>query len=362
MNYIGKIIKEFIPDGKSSRKSEGAFYRKDDGTIYFVFSHYRGNREDGGACDLAVSVSTDDGKTFSDEKVVLTCEECGATNIMSVSLLRMQDGTTGMFYLKKSGKTDCRMFLRRTTDFVSFSDETEVISDRGFSVVNNDRVLRLKDGSIIVPSAFCDTSAVAADVTHENLTEYVMPPAVAVFWKSADDGKTFFKAGKTEMPHKIFTTGLQEPVCAELDDGRLVAYFRNNSGRQYVAFSSDRAKTWTEPQPSVITSPPSPMSLKRLSDGRFFAVYNPIPLYYKRGETVGVKRAWTGARTPLVAAVSNDGVSDFKIEGEIETDKERGFCYCAVCETPEAILLGYCAGGETDGSTLARTRIRRIEK
>ena len=73
MNYPGKIIKEFIPDGKSSRKSEGAFYRKSDGIIYFVFSHYRSNREDGGACDLAMSVSIDDGKTFSDEKIILTC-------------------------------------------------------------------------------------------------------------------------------------------------------------------------------------------------------------------------------------------------------------------------------------------------
>lgn len=164
------------------------------------------------------------------------------------------------------------------------------------------------------------------------------------------------------MPHKIFTTGLQEPVCAELDDGRLVAYFRNNSGRQYVAFSSDGAASWTVPEPSEFTSPPSPLSLKRLSDGTFFAVYNPIPLFYKRSETVGEKRAWTGARTPLVAAVSKDGIKDFAVESELETDRERGFCYCAVCETPDALLLAYCAGGETDGSTLARTRIRRIEK
>lgn len=361
MKYPGKIIKEFIPDEVCTRKSEGAFFRKSDGTIYFVFSHYRSNREDGGACDLALSVSTDDGKTFSEEKVILTCDECGAKNIMSVSLLEMRDGSIGLFYLKKSGKTDCRMFMRRTKDLTSFSGETEVISDAGFSVVNNDRALRLKDGSVIIPAAFCDTNAVPKDITHENLTERVMPPAVAVFWKSTDDGKTFFKAGQTEMPHKIFTTGLQEPVCAELDDGRLIAYFRNNSGRQYVAFSSDGAKSWTDPEPSAFTSPPSPMSLKRLSDGTFFAVYNPVPLFYKRSETVGEKRAWTGARTPLVAAVSKDGIK-FEIAGELETDKERGFCYCAVCETPSAILLGYCAGGETDGSTLARTRIRRIEK
>ncbi len=362
MKYTGKIVKEFIPDENSTRKSEGAFLRKSDGVVYFVFSHYRLSREDGGACDLALSVSTDDGKTFSDEKVILTCDECDAKNIMSVSMLEMQDGSIGVFYLKKSGNTDCRMFMRRTKDFTSFSDEVAVISDAGYSVVNNDKALRLKDGSIIVPAAFCDTGAVPKDITHENLTERVMPPAVAVFWKSTDDGKTFFKAGKTEMPHKIFTTGLQEPVCAELDDGRLVAYFRNNSGRQYVAFSSDGAASWTVPEPSEFTSPPSPLSLKRLSDGTFFAVYNPIPLFYKRSETVGEKRAWTGARTPLVAAVSKDGIKDFAVESELETDRERGFCYCAVCETPDALLLAYCAGGETDGSTLARTRIRRIEK
>lgn len=157
MKYTGKIVKEFIPDENSTRKSEGAFLRKSDGVVYFVFSHYRLSREDGGACDLALSVSTDDGKTFSDEKVILTCDECDAKNIMSVSMLEMQDGSIGVFYLKKSGNTDCRMFMRRTKDFTSFSDEVAVISDAGYSVVNNDKALRLKDGSIIVPAAFCDT-------------------------------------------------------------------------------------------------------------------------------------------------------------------------------------------------------------
>ena len=362
MKYPGKIVKEFTPDEKSFRKSEGAFFRKDDGTVYFVFSHYRLNRDDGGACDLALSVSTDDGNTFSDEKIILTCEECNATNIMSVSLLGMNDGTIGLFYLKKSEKIDCRMFMRKTRDFSSFSDEIVVIPDKGYSVVNNDRVLRLRDGSIIVPAAFCDTSTAPENATHENLNGYVLPSATAVFWKSVDDGKTFFKAGCTEMPHKIFATGLQEPVCTELDDGRLVAYFRNNSGRQYVSFSSYGAKTWSVPEPSEFTSPVSPLSLKRLSDGTFLAVYNPVPLYYGRSEFVGEKRVWTGARTPLVAAESKDGKSSFTVAGEIETDEERGFCYCAVYETPSAVLLGYCAGGEADGSTLSRTRIRRIEK
>lgn len=362
LNYPGTIVKEFCKDRVSRRKSEGAFYRAENGVIYFVFSHYRQNREDGGACDLALSVSHDNGRTFSKEKVVLTCEQCGAENIMSVSLLKMQDGTIGVFYLKKQGRVDCRMYMRRTKDFVRFSDEVPVISRSGFSVVNNDRVVRLKDGAILVPSAFCDTGAVGEGVNHKNLHERMLPPAIAVFWRSEDDGKSFFAAGECRMPFEIFSTGLQEPGVVELEDARLLAFFRNNSGRQFISFSKDGGFAWSQPEPSVFTGPPSPLCMKKLSDGSLFAVYNPVPLYYGRSETVGQTHAWTGARTPLVVATGDGNAKQFRIESCLESDEDRGFCYCAISELDDAILLAYCAGGEEDESTLTRTRIRRIEK
>lgn len=38
-----------------------------------------------------------------------------------------------------------------------------------------------------------------------------------------------------------------------------------------------------------------------------------------------------------------------------------GFCYCAIYETEKGdILLGYCAGGIEDKSTLNRLRIKKI--
>lgn len=48
---------------------------------------------------------------------------------------------------------------------------------------------------------------------------------------------------------------------------------------------------------------------------------------------------------------------------KIEIDEKSGYCYCAIYETDEGdILLGYCAGAVSDGSCLARVRIRKIYK
>lgn len=45
-----------------------------------------------------------------------------------------------------------------------------------------------------------------------------------------------------------------------------------------------------------------------------------------------------------------------------EEEPDRGYCYCALHFTKEALLLAYCAGGKEDGNCLGRTVIRRIEK
>lgn len=357
METLGTVVKEFARDGESGRKSEGAFIGLHDGRIAFVFSRYRVGREDGDACDLAASFSTDDGRTFSDERIVLRCEDCDARNIMSVSLLPMRDGKIGVFYLKKQTELQCRMFMRTTHDFETFSAETCCIADRGYFVVNNDRVVRLKSWRIVIPAAYIDT-AQCGDMDHDTAHDAVMPPAAARFYVSDDDGKTFFLAGGCAMPHAIFKTGLQEPGIVELNDGRILGYFRNQSGRHYVAVSTDGCATWTTPEPSEFTAPPSPMTIKRLADGRLIAIYNPVPLYPGRSETVG--KAWLGARTPLVLRLSTDDGATFGPLVEIENDPLRGFCYCAVYQTVDAILLGYCAGGEADQSCLTRTRIRRI--
>ncbi|GFI48211.1 hypothetical protein IMSAGC019_03538 [Lachnospiraceae bacterium] len=99
------------------------------------------------------------------------------------------------------------------------------------------------------------------------------------------------------------------------------------------------------------------MSMKRDADGAIYAIWNPIPQYNGR-EQAGF---FTGGRDPQVIAVSRDNGKTFSEPVAFETDKGRGYCYCAICFTEDAMLLAYCAGGKDEGSTLAMTTIRRVE-
>ncbi len=353
-----KIVKELPPKAGNERNSEGSFVKLENGRIVFAYSRFSG-KDDGASCDVAIVWSDDEGETFSDEKVVLSCKECNADNIMSVSLLNMTDGLVGVFYLKKFGALQCRLYMRRTFDFETFSEETECLPEEGYFVVNNDRVRRLKNGKLIYPASFMSTELTSdspAMPGYENVRFY---PAKTRFYVSEDDGRSWKRLGECEMPYEIFSTGLQEPGLEELDDGRLYAYFRNNSGRQFEAYSSDEGLSWTVPAPSVFTSPMSPMSTKRLCDGRIAVVYNPAPLYYGRSEVpYGV---WTGGRNPFVLTFADGNMKNLSDIIEFENDDRRGFCYCAIFETESSLLLGYCAGGDEDkGGTLCRLRIRKI--
>lgn len=80
--------------------------------------------------------------------------ETSAKNVMSVSLLRMENGDIGLFYLERRGETDMRMMLRRSADEGrTWTDPAICMPNSGYYVVNNDRVLRLCSGRILLPAA-----------------------------------------------------------------------------------------------------------------------------------------------------------------------------------------------------------------
>ena len=103
------------------------------------------------------------------------------------------------------------------------------------------------------------------------------------------------------------------------------------------------------------------MTMKRLSNGDIIAVWNPIPVY--NGRSQKFDGVWHGGRTLLVYAISKDDGKTWLEMKEIENDETGGFCYPAIHETNDAILLGYCAGGVEDrGGCLTRLRISKILK
>lgn len=358
---LSKIICDLAPDQQNNRNSEGAFIELKDGRILFVYSRYAdmGCKDDAEA-DLYGVISKDQGESFGEPFEVLNRAEVDATNVMSVSLMRMANGDIGMFYLKKSEVDQCRYYLKRSKDEgKSFGPPVCCIEERGYYVVNNDRVIRTKSGRLLFAAAYHKTHS----ELNEEGTKYIskFEPGVVQIYASDDDGDTWKKlADNIEVPIcGGCTTGAQEPGLLLMNDGRIWCYIRNNTGRQYETFSEDDGVTWSNPLPSRFTSAVSPMCTKRLSDNRILVVWNPIPTY--NGRVQRVNGIHTGGRNPLTIAMSEDDGKNYTDPIAIETDEKCGYCYTAIYETNDGgVLLAYCAGGPEDKGILNRTRVRKL--
>ena len=361
MNLPGTTVLEIPPERDNPRNSEGAFFASDRGSIVFAYSRFRGSSgTDDAPSDIVLVESNDRGKSWSSPSVVVATEDHKARNVMSVSFLRMSDGDLGLFYSVRKDTNDIRVHLKRSRDDGrTWGAAGRCVEPPGYYEVNNDRIVRLSSGRIVIPSAFhrngYDSGNPAGAVQFD-------ARGMVVYFYSDDDGENFFESStKISMPaSRNCRTGLQEPGIIELSNGVLWSWVRTDLGRQYEMFSFDGGGSWTSAEPSRFTGPDSPLSMRRdPASGNLIAVWNPIPNYNGRKERLS--GAWIGGRTPLVIAESSDDGRSFTDPEILEKEDDRGFCYTAIYFTESDLYLVYCAGGVDDGGCLNRLRIRRIE-
>ncbi len=349
----GRITAVFRPDGHYTRHSEGSFLRLKDGGILFAYSRFTGSAGDNACSEIAAFISRDEGESWQEKGVLLTPGEFGALNVMSVTLLRMANGDVGLFVVVKPSEAVYQVFLCRSRDEgETFYSSTDCLQNmaQGLYVLNNDRVVRLDDGRLVLPLAYHRSS-------HFPGKAYMDGRACAVFALSDDDGRTFREAADTvAMPFTHSRTGLQEPGVIERRDGSLWAWSRTDLMCQYEFFSRDRGEHWTQARPSHFSSPNSPLLIKRSPAGTLYAVWNPIPNHFGRE----VSPAGWG-RTPLVIASSDDDGGTWSGLTVLEEEEGHGYCYPALFFTRTGLLLSYCSGGSEDGVCLARTTIRKID-
>ena len=347
----GRIVLDIPPGENNPRNSEGAFITLADGTIMFAYSRFRGTHwGDDMDADIVAVYSRDNGKSFGDMKTLFTKEELGAKNIMSVSLVRLDDENIAFFYMVRMGFHDTRAVIRISRDECrTFSDAKYCINYPGYFVTNNDRIVKLSNGRILIPGAY--HRCLGPDpIAWESFNG----KGVARFFYSDDGGETFYESPDFGALNVTTGTGLQEPGVVEIEDGHLFCYSRTDLGCQYVSNSYDYGMTWEPFRPSDFSSPASPLSIKRIPNTEIFvAVYNPVP-------TPADRPQYGWGRTPLVLRTSSDGCKTFGKTVEIENDPESGYCYTAIHFTEEEMLLAYCAGGPADNGCLNRLRIRSI--
>lgn len=312
------------PAPGNTRNSEGDFVQLKDGRIMFVYSHYyEGKGDDADPAYLAARYSGDGGATWTDKSVEVVANE-GRQNVMSVSLNRLPAGQIMLVYLRKNSSLDLRPVIRFSTDeTATWSDPVEIIPNEvaGYFVVNNDRVVQLSSGRLVVP---------AAQHVDNTATQHAAY-AEAVCYLSDDQGLTWRRGGSTKASRSM-KSGLQEPGVVELSDGRLLMYCRTDSGSQYFAYSTDQGETWSNPQPGTLSSPLAPASIERIPGAdALLAVWN-------NNATRGYKR------TPLTAAISHDDGQTWQNVHNLESDPDGFYCYTAIEFAGDNVLLAYCAG------------------
>lgn len=335
-----EVVLRLAPGPNNPRNSEGDFITLKDGRILFIYSHFSGaSGSDFGNAYLASRYSTDNGKTWSAEDQLVVKQE-GDMNVMSVSLLRLHNGDIALFYARKNSEEDCIPLMRISTDEAkTWSDPITCITDRpGYYVLNNNRIIQLKDGRLLMPVAL-----------HKTIEGKWNNRATLYTYHSDDNGRTWTSSTAVPNNTEIIT---QEPGLIELKDGAIMMFIRTDSGVQQLSYSKDKGETWNHIQPSNIPSPLSPASIARIpSTGDLLMVWN-----NNDGSNPDLK----GKRTPFNLAVSKDEGRTWELTKTIEAHPDGWYCYTAIEFTENDLLLGHCAGNRPQGTGLAITNITRI--
>ncbi len=338
-------VLELPPGPDNPRNSEGDFIVLRDGRVLFVYTHFVGGAGDHDTAHLMARVSNDAGRTWTGEDTLVLSNEADM-NVMSVSLLRLNDGRIALFYLRKNATDDCRPYVRFSKDETATWSAPRCCAETpvGYYVVNNDRVVQLESGRIIVPAA------------RHALKGEKFGPGRGLCFLSDDAGETW-RCSKTLIEPSAAVAkagGLQEPAVFAVEDGRLAMLCRTGAGCQYRAFSTDKGDTWSAAEPTDLLSPRSPASIERLpGSGDLLLVWN---------DHRSAPKERHGKRTPLTVAVSKDEGQTWTNTKNIETNPNGWYCYTAIEFVDGAVLLGLCAGDRRENNGLAYTQVLRFDE
>lgn len=331
------------PSEDNPRNSEGDFINLKDGRIMFVYSRYTGtSSSDHAPAHLAARFSEDGGKRWTEEDDIVVENE-GGMNVMSVSLLRLHNGDIALFYLRKNSIEDCIPMMRISKDDAkSWSEPIQCITDKeGYFVLNNARVIQLKDGRLLM----------AVALHHVKDGEWTDKADLYSYY-SDDNGITWQSSLKVPNDSEIIT---QEPGVIEMKDGRIMMYIRASGGFQQLTYSSDRGESWSHIETSNIPSPLSPATIEIVpKTNDWLLVWN---------NNDGTNPETKGKRTPLTMAISRDEGKTWENVKNIREDTDGWYCYIAIhFVNNDHALLGYCAGSQSKKTHLSVTDITLLNK
>ncbi|WP_300761811.1 sialidase family protein [Parabacteroides sp. ASD2025] len=284
------------------RRSEGDIIQIREDLLLLVYTKFHGNYYDHSPATLVKRISTDRGKSWSDEVEFINREN--SLNVMSASLLKLNNNTIALFYLIKNSNTDCYPVVRFSNDNAeTWSEPIACIKPQsGYFVMNNSRAIQLSTGRIIIPVS-----------KHSFKNGEFQGDGTIYCYYSDDLGKTW-KQGKP-VPSTQSQLIFQEPGIIELLNGNILMYIRTNGGWQYYSYSKDEGHSWSKVTASTLQSPLSPASIAR----------NPY-----NDALIAVWNMSSQERMPLCFAASIDEGQTWKNKSILENKKGYSACYPAI--------------------------------
>lgn len=318
------------PRPKNGRNSEGDFIPLKDGRLLLVYSKFIGTGDHAPA-ELVGRYSSDGGQTWSRDDVPIIARTGEDANLMSVSLLRLTDGRIALFYVQKYDSPEGSKYpyldniLMRTSndEGKTWSEPTSVVpqGQPGYRVLNNDRVIQMKSGRLVVPLA----------VHYLPGWPGFQNSADIVCYLSDDQGKSW-RASSSTLKSELLT---QEPGVVELTDGDLLMFCRSRDC-QLVSRSEDGGDTWSSLKRSHIAQPTaSPASIERIpGTGHLLMAWNNGNDPLAAAKPVG--------RRPFSVAISKDEGATWEHIQNIGTDPQGWYCYTAIEFVDDHVLLAHC--------------------
>ena len=362
MKKVGREVL-FLKAGEGSgRLGEGSFIRRKDNSLMFAFSDFCGD-DWHDHCEAVISAvfSYDEGETWQG-KTVIVRKSAGAENVMSASLLRMNNGDIGLFYgekLIRDGVIYDRVLLIRSSDEgKNWSEPYCVIPPDSYFCLCNDRVHTLKSGRIIFPMSEHKHLHAKDRPIGDDTPDNWLPGNISAFY-SDDDGISWKRSEIVYPPFQNDANGLAEPGIIERCDKTIHMYTRTTLGFQYECFSGDGGETWSEIMPNrTFVAPDSPMLIRRIDEKRTVSVFNPVA---RPASCLMFEGSYWNilGRTPLVCAVSDDDDRNYTRFFYIEDDITNDYCYPAVIEGKDYFLVAYYHSNDT-GIPLNSLKITKV--
>lgn len=270
--------------------------------------------------------SNDGGRTWKEDvRLDIYWNLPGMISDGGISFLHLKDGRLALLahrHVKGLDGGGLPIISFSTDEGKTWTNAKTIGAPEGVWYVMNDRLIQMKNGTIIVP------------VSHmpKGLGTYEGDHNLGLCFLSNDGGNTWKKSNK---PADLDDgRGMAEPSVAEIEDNQLIMLARTGSGYLYRSYSNDDGDTWSVPETTTLLAACSPLTLKTLPDGRLIVFYN---------HAQPLKKGAFFPRTPLVYSVSSD--RGYSWNSPVVVDKEgmknndRQNIYPSICFTAEGMLV-----------------------